>query len=322
MNRVMSVLVVCGVSGVCVVGGRAQGGVEMLVSGFFSDRVERYDLGGPGATGAHLGSLDLGAGLDGPLCQRVGPDGLLYVADEGNDAIVRFNPSTGLKIDTFVAPGAGGLDGPTSLSWDAAGRLYVGSFNTDSVLRYRPDGSPDGVFVGAGSGGLNGPDNGATFGPDGRLYVPSYYSNRVLRYDGQTGAFLGAIGGNISHPRVILFKDQYMLVTSETSSSVRRYLLSTGQFVDHFVAQGAGGLNNPTGMAFGPDGHLYVASSTTHSVLKFDGSTGAYLGVAVSPGLGGLSGPVFISFVPGPGGGAAGLALAAWGCSRRRRARW
>jgi streptogramin lyase len=149
---------------------RAAIGGELLVSGFFSDRIERYD----DASDTHLGSLDVTAGLDGPLCARLGPDGLLYVASEGTDSVVRFDPFTGLKVDTFITAGAGGLDAPTGLTWDPTGRLYVSAFNSDSILRYNTDGSLDSVFIASGSGGLNGPDNGSTFGPDGHLYVPSY----------------------------------------------------------------------------------------------------------------------------------------------------
>ena len=43
-----------------------------------------------------------------------------------------------------------------------------------------------------------------------------------------------------------------------------------------FVAPGAGGLTQPFGMAFGPNGHLFVTSSDGQ-VLEFDGSTGAFI---------------------------------------------
>jgi len=42
---------------------------------------------------------------------------------------------------------------------------------------------------------------------------------------------------------------------------------------------GAGGLENPTGIAFGPDGALYVGSSGNGRILRYDGATGDFLGV-------------------------------------------
>jgi hypothetical protein len=46
------------------------------------------------------------------------------------------------------------------------------------------------------------------------------------------------------------------------------------QLVDDFVAPQAGGIYDPRGIAFGPDGDLFVASSGPAQVLRFDGTTG------------------------------------------------
>ena len=44
----------------------------------------------------------------------------------------------------------------------------------------------------------------------------------------------------------------------------------------------SGGLTNPAGLVFGPDGTLYVSSNTTHEVLRYDGQTGAFRGALVT----------------------------------------
>jgi streptogramin lyase len=63
-----------------------------------------------------------------------------------------------------------------------------------------------------------------------------------------------------------------------------------GNFVGVFVASGSGGLSEPRGLAFGPDGNLYVGSDATHSVLRYDGTTGVFMDTFVPAGSGGLMG--------------------------------
>src|SRR5262249_25138060 len=85
---------------------------------------------------------------------------------------------------------------------------------------------------------------------------------------------------------------------------ILRYNASTGAFVDVFVTANSGGLDNPHGLAFGPDVNgdevpeLYVSGRTSHSVVRYDGATGAPLGTYVTPGSGGLSFPLGITFDP------------------------
>ena len=71
----------------------------------------------------------------------------------------------------------------------------------------------------------------------------------------------------------------------------------TGSFLGEFVAAGAGGLNSPLALAFGPDGDLFV--STIDDVLKYDGTSGAFLEQFASPGEGGLTSAFGLAFGSG-----------------------
>jgi hypothetical protein len=152
----------------------------------------------------------------------------------------------------------------------AAADLLVSSGGTDQVLRY--DGTTGAfidAFVSAGSGGLDQP-SGLTFGPDGNLYVTSF-----------------------SFP------------PSPFLNHVLRYDGSTGAFLDVFVSAGSGGLDQPFGLTFGPDGNLYVSSVifargfiTDSQVLRYDGSTGAFLDAFVPADSGGLFFPTGLTFGP------------------------
>jgi hypothetical protein len=158
--------------------------------------------------------------------------------------------------------------------------LYVSSLGTDSVLRY--DGTTGeflGEFVASGAGGLAEPE-GLTFGPDGNLYVASLAfetsdgPRAVLRFQGPSGSTPGA-------------------------------------FIDEFIPPGAGGLETPLGVLFGPDGNgdgnldLYVSNSEgsggspwgkNATVKRYDGVTGVFIDTFVTAGSGRLDDIQFLTF--------------------------
>lgn len=76
-----------------------------------------------------------------------------------------------------------------------------------------------------------------------------------------------------------------LYVAAASANSVMRFDEQTGAFLGNFVAPGSGGLGDPQGIAFGPDGNLYVASNATNNILRFDGKTGAFIDVFVTPGM-------------------------------------
>ena len=89
-----------------------------------------------------------------------------------------------------------------------------------------------------------------------------------------------------------------LLVSSTETDSVLRYDAATGAFRGAFVAPGSGGLDQPRGIALGPDGALYVSSFFTDEVLRYDGATGDFVDAFVSAVSGGLNGPTFLVFGP------------------------
>jgi streptogramin lyase len=82
-------------------------------------------------------------------------------------------------------------------------------------------------------------------------------------------------------------------------TSVVRYDQFTGAFIDVFVSPGNGGLENATGMSFGPDGNLYVASfGGSREILRYNGKTGDFIDVFVTTSSGGLGAPNDVTFGP------------------------
>ncbi len=98
------------------------------------------------------------SGMGQPAQLTFGPDGNLYVASRADDAVHRYNGTTGAYIDTFVTSGSGGINGNVGLAFGPDGNLYVSARSSNNVLRYNgTSGAFIDVFVTTGSGGLSGP---------------------------------------------------------------------------------------------------------------------------------------------------------------------
>ena len=73
-----------------------------------------------------------------------------------------------------------------------------------------------------------------------------------------------------------------LFVSAAGSNAVARFD-DSGNYLGNFVAPNSGGLTDPQGIAFGPDGNLYVSSHVVatgqSAVLRFNGSTGAFIDV-------------------------------------------
>jgi streptogramin lyase len=82
-----------------------------------------------------------------------------------------------------------------------------------------------------------------------------------------------------------------LYVSSDDTHSVLAYNGTSGAFQRTFAR--GGGLIEPEGITFGPDGNLYV-SSRSNAVLRYDGKTGKFIDVfAVGHGLKDPAGIVF-----------------------------
>lgn len=89
-----------------------------------------------------------------------------------------------------------------------------------------------------------------------------------------------------------------LLISSIDGDSVPRFDGVTGSSLGYFVPPESGGLHQPQGIAFGPDGNLYVVNRGRGGVLKFDGHSGDFLVEVVPPGAGGLDTPIGLCFGP------------------------
>lgn len=182
---------------------------DVYVADTANSRIQKFD-----ANGNHLATyggplpvpatfLDLTDGFVVPSDIAVNPiTGKVYVADSGNNRIMRFDSDLGYEdkwgLD-FGLPGTG--DGefvfPTGVAVDfATGQVYVTDNGSDRVQRFTSGGSfiSEWGSSGSGDGELSGP-NGPSVLSGGTVYVADSNNDRIQAF-GLTGAFLAGWGSS------------------------------------------------------------------------------------------------------------------------------
>jgi len=235
----------------------------------------------------------------------------LNVGDYSSNTVFRFDGFTGATLSSTNAGG-----NPRGITAGVDGNIYVARDRNDlQIVRFDGEtGESLGVF--AEHPNLT-TANDLVFGPDGNLYVASFGSDEVLRFDGQTGSFLDvfASGPELAEPFGLAFGSNGNLYVSTGNTglcggpfcnAVLEYNGVTGGFIGVFVSSGAGGLNDPLDIEFGPDGNLYARTviptgtlEAIPAILRFDGTTGIFIDQFVT---GDSLGDSFSGFDFGPDG--------------------
>lgn len=214
----------------------------------------------------------------------------LYVGDTNDNTIKGFDSSSGDFLGAVVKQSLAGLHGPRGILVPPGGNLLVsdqnvGTATNGDILLYSsetgallsrvvPNSDPDAAAV----------PRGIALSNDGRLFVADLTAEtrshkppspgRVRVYT-QDGSLLTDIVPDQSfplqqfHPRAVVIgpDDGYLYVSNFPNldtglgGDVLRFTVD-GSFLGVFVHDegGAGRLNRPEGLAFGPDGKLYVTS--------------------------------------------------------------
>jgi DNA-binding beta-propeller fold protein YncE len=253
---------------------------QMLIAEAGSDRVVEYhEDGGNWLFDREV--LPPSAGVDGPFGLALAPDGRLTVSGSLSNDVVAVDLET-LAVSTLVPTGGGGLATAGEIAW-SGDTLLVASRAGNVVLYYEENGTPTGTVA---RGLSPTADTGLTFTASGNLIVGSVSFNDLVEYDGLSGGVVRSLFNacpiSFTHPvDITVGPGGGVYVTCGSIDGVRRFD-ALGISVP-FVIAGSGGLSNPRGLAFGPNGNLFVASGDFFSrqVLEYDGNTGAFVGVFV-----------------------------------------
>ncbi|MBI5245183.1 MAG: fibronectin type III domain-containing protein [Elusimicrobia bacterium] len=211
-----------------------------------------------------------GAGLKNPYGATVDESGNLWVADKGNNRVLRFSPpfSNGMAAGLVLgqagftagvaALSAAGLDSPLDVKIDASGRLWVADYGNNRALRYTPPfasgmsadlvvGQPDfnSKTAALSQSGLNA-SYAVSLDSASRAWVLDRNNNRALRF---SPPFSSGMNADL--------------------------VLGQADFISSAAATTQNGLRLPLGLALDSSGNLWVAEEGNSRAVRFSQAAGA-----------------------------------------------
>jgi sugar lactone lactonase YvrE len=204
-----------------------------------------YDLSGVTVStlaGAQLGAQDgIGpaAQFHSPSGLVLDPNGVLFVADAGNDLIRRVSAAG--EVSTFAGSSEGDADGagpqaqffvPDALAFDAALDLVVADAANNAIRKVSPTGLVTTLLPAAA--GLSGPA-GVAFDDHGNLYISDKGHHRIVKVDSNgvttlAGGTPGSADGTgaaaqFQFPAGLAFCGGVLFVADENNNEIRKVTL-------------------------------------------------------------------------------------------------
>jgi len=217
--------------------------------------------------------------------------GNVYVADSGNDRVLKETLSAGGYIQSVVANAANnGLGSPAGVAVDGSGNVYIADYEYSQVLKETTSagGYTQSVVANSTDNGLSGPAGIAVDG-GGNVYIADLSNSRVLKETLSADSYTQSVVANaasngLSAPwGVAVDRSGNVYIADFMNYRVLKETLSAGDYTQSVVANAAtNGLFLPYGVAVDRSGNVYIADSANNRVLKETFSEGTYAQTVVA----------------------------------------
>lgn len=197
-----------------------------------------------------------------------GPDGRMYMTDNGNQRIQVFEPA-----GTFVRQWGGGFTSPWGIAVSPSGQVFVVENAGARIQVFESDGT----FVrtwgsnGSGDGQFSVP-KGIALAPDGRVWVSDSGNNRIQIFEAD-GTFVRKFGiggpsaGQFNLPRGIAITPEGMVYVADTGNNRIQVFDLDGAYIRSWAHSA------PWDVFVAPDKLVYVA----HTGIKVYEQDGTYV---------------------------------------------
>lgn len=214
----------------------------------------------------------LSPALSGPRGPVLDPQGSLYVADYGNNRVVKIAASGSASV---IATPSYTTPGPRGVVLDGAGNLYIGA--TSNIVKVAASGTASQL----NNGGLTVSVSGVAVDAAGNVYAADSAGNRIVEWPSGGAAQVVAISGvTLSGPTGIVVNGSNTIFVADTGNN-RIVQVTNG--VASVVNLGAVTLSRPRSLAIDSTGNLYISDSGNNRVLEYPALGGT--AVVLNPGF-------------------------------------
>jgi DNA-binding beta-propeller fold protein YncE len=245
------------------------------------------DCPGTSGTCPYTGLVQNGARGGGvlrfPQAVAVGPDGAVYVVDQGSHLVQQFAPDgTWLRDIGTAGTRPGELSAIGAVAVTSDNQVVVADGASNRVVRFDATGGlidswgGNGTALGKfhfGAGGGNDAAAGGGIAAAGTtLYIVDTGNDRVVRFNAQGGNGAEIVPpGTLQNPRGVAVRGTRMLVADDQHHRVAAFDTGGHLLASIGSGQGAGPgqLNFPYGVSIDPQGRVFVADDMNQRIVRY-----------------------------------------------------